>query len=434
MAKASASQREALLDKAKKHLAGGVLHHLMAVPPDVETIFARGEGTRLWDVDGNEYIDYLMGSGPLVIGHSHPEVVDAVQKRVAQGVQFYELSEPLLSLAETITSAVPCAERVKFVNTGTEATFLALRLARAFTGKSKVMKMEGGFHGTNDYAVWGTRNKRPSSQPPYAEPDSLGVPEALRDQVLVAPFNDIETTAALVRKHKDELACVIVEPLQRTIPPAPGFLEGLRQVTRECGVLLVFDEVVTGFRLAWGGAQELWGVVPDLVCLGKVIGGGYPIGAVAGPEEMFRLVTPQAVAENRFVIISGTFSGNPLSATAGLATLAVLKRPGSYERLNANGKRLGDGLKRLSTMLEMPAYVCQTGSVVDIAFTDKTEVRTYRDMWAVDSGKTNRFRLEMMRRGIWSPPGSKMYVSMVHSNEDIGRTLDVAEEAMRAVR
>jgi glutamate-1-semialdehyde 2,1-aminomutase len=404
----------------------------MGLPPDLETVMARGQGSRVWDVDGREYIDYLMGSGPMVIGHAHPEVVAAVQRCVADGVQFYQLTEPLLALAETIVQAVPCAQRVKFVNTGTEATFLALRLARAFTSKPKVLKMEGGFHGTNDYAVWGTRHRR-AFEPPYAECDSLGVPGVLREQVLIAPFNDIETTGEMVRRHKDELAAVIVEPLQRNIPPKKEFLQGLRQVTRECGVLLVFDEVVTGFRLAWGGAQEVWGVVPDLVCLGKAIGGGHPTGAVAGPAELFQTVTPEAVAEGHFVIASGTFSGNPLSATAGLATLGVLRRPGSYDRLNANGKRLGDGLKRLSHILEIPAYVCQTGSVVDILFTDR-EVRTYRDTWSADSAKGTKFRHEMIRRGIWSPPGSKMYVSLVHSNEEIDRTLEVAEAAMRALR
>lgn len=429
----SQSRRESLLAKARRHMAGGLMHHTYPIPTDVNTVFARGAGSRLWDVDGREYIDYLMGSGPMILGHAHPEVVAAVQRRAAEGTQFFQLSEPTIELAETIAGAVPCAERVKFAGTGTEATLLALRLTRAVTGRDKILKFEGGYHGSHDYAVWAIRHRETLDYPRVTRPDSRGVPEALGELVLVAPYNDLETTASIIQRHKDELAAVIVEPFQRSIAPRPGFLHGLRQATKEAGVPLVFDEVVTGFRLAWGGAQERYGVVPDIAALGKAIGGGYPVGAVVGREEMMAPLTVEALRENRHVFYSGTFSGNPLTATAGLATLGVLRRPGAYERLEAAGKRLAHGLRDLCRMLEFPAFVAQEGSVVDVLFTD-VEVKDYRDTLTADAERGTQFRLGLIRRGVWSPPGTKFYVSLAHSDEDIDRTLEAAEGALRELQ
>ncbi len=423
-----------LLDKASRYLAGGVLHHANVglLPDDLTMVVARGRGSHIWDTDGKEYIDYLMGSGPMILGHSHPEVVSAVQSQAAEGSQFYSATEPMLELSGTIVEAVPCADRIKYVGTGNEATLTALRLARAFTGRPKILKMEGAYHGTHDSVAWAGRHKEPFEYP-YGPVDSSGIPDTLREQVLIGPFNDLDTLTSIIEEHRQELAAVMVEPLQRIMPPRPGFLDGLREVTQRNGVLLIFDEVVTGFRLAWGGAQEFFGVVPDMACLGKAIGGGYAVGAIVGREELFQSVTPESLASGETVVIGGTMSGNPITAAAGLATLGVLRQPGIYENLNQRSKKLGDGLKDLSQMLEMPAYVCQVGSVVDVLFTEK-DVKQFRDTWTSDSDKVKRFRLGLMRRGIWAPPGMKMYVSLAHTDEDIDRTLEAAEGSMRDLR
>lgn len=411
------------------------MHHTThgALPRELQPIVARGEGSKFWDVDGKEYIDYVMGSGPLILGHGHPEVVEAVEAQAGIGSQYYNLSEPMIDLAETLVNAVPCAERVKFTGSGNEATMTALKLARAVTGKPKIMKMEGAYHGTHDYTAWGGTHKEPFEYPNPPR-DSRGIPDEIAGLVLAAPFNDIETTARLIEENKDELAAVIVEPVQRNIPPKVEFLEGLREVTSRCGVILIFDEVVTGFRLAWGGGQEYYGVKPDLATLGKIMGGGYPIGAIVGREDLFYPFTPEAASQGEVAMYGGTFSGNPVSMTAGRAALNVLHRPGQYEKLAAMGKRLGDGLKDLSQMLEVPMFVCQEESIVDVMFTDKP-VEGYRDTWSADADLAFRFKTGMIRRGVWTVPGGpKMYVSLVHSEEDIDKTLAVAEESLRDLR
>ena len=424
-----------LMERASQFLAGGTMHHTThgSLPRELQPVVAWGQGSKFWDVDGKEYIDYVMGSGPLVLGHAHPEVVEAVEAQAGIGSQYYNLSEPMIDLAETLVEAVPCAERVKFTGSGNEATMMALRLARAVTGKHKIMKMEGAYHGTHDYTAWGGTHKEPFEYP-YPPRDSRGIPDELAGLVLAAPFNDLETTSRLIEENKDELAAVIVEPVQRNIPPKVEFLEGLREVTSRCGVILIFDEVVTGFRLAWGGGQEYYGVTPDLATLGKIMGGGYPIGAIVGREELFDPFTPEAAARGEVAMYGGTFSGNPVSMAAGRAALNVLRRQGQYERLALMGKRLGDGLKELSQMLEVPMFVCQEESIVDVMFTDK-EVVGYRDTWSVDAEKAYRFKTGMIRRRVWTVPGGpKMYVSLVHSEEDIDRTLAVAEESLRDLR
>ena len=424
-----------LMARASQFLAGGTMHHTThgALPQELQPIVARGEGSRFWDVDGKEYIDYVMGSGPLILGHAHPEVVEAAEKQAAAGSQYYNLSESMIDLAETIVSAVPCGQRIKFAGSGNEATMMALRLARAVTGKPKIMKMEGGYHGTHDYTAWAGTHKEPFEYPRPPR-DSRGIPDALADLVLVAPFNDIETTSRLIERNKNDLAAVIVEPVQRNIPPKVEFLEGLRDVTLRCDVVLIFDEVVTGFRLAWGGGQEYYGVSPDLATMGKVIGGGYPIGAIVGQKDLFYPFTPEAAARGEAAMYGGTFSGNPASMAAGRATLDVLRRPGQYERLATMGKRLGDGLKELGQMLEIPMFVCQEGSIVDVLFTDQP-VTQYRDTWSADADMGKRFKMGLIRRGVWSVPGGpKMYVSLAHSEEDIDHTLAVAEESLRDLR
>ena len=279
--------------KAGRYLAGGTLGNLAE-----DVILARGRGSRVWDVSGHEYIDYLLGSGPMLVGHAHPEVVAAVREQLERGSTFFANNEHAILLAEELSKAMPCAEKVRFCSSGTEATLYAMRLARAVRRRDRILKFEGAYHGMHDYAVMSMSPPAPGAFPtPVA--DSAGIPRAIEATMLVAPFNDLETTAAIVERHRDELAGVIVEPFQRVLPPRPGFLAGLRDLTARHGIPLIFDEVVTSFRFAYGGAQEFYGVTPDLCALGKAVGGGFPLTAVAGREELmahFDLVAGRARA------------------------------------------------------------------------------------------------------------------------------------------
>lgn len=421
-----------LLAKAQRYLAGGVMHHLTALPPEERVVMTRGKGSHIWDSDGREYIDYYLGSASLVLGHSHPEVLEAVRAQQELGTQFFELTPPAVLLAELLVEVVPCAERVKYANSGSEATAAALRIARAHRGKDKILKFEGAYHGTHDWAVWAALHQKPISYP-ASEADSLGVPRALSEYVLVAPYNDLETTRTIIAEHAHELGAVIAEPLLGNVKPKPGFLRGVREVTRAHGIPLIFDEVVSGFRLALGGAQEYYGVVPDMAALGKSLGGGFPIGAIVGGAELMEPVTPTAVAAGRFAMYTGTFSGNPVSCAAAVATIRALKRPGTYERLHAVGQRLADGLREISRRLELPAFVVNEGPMVDLWFTE-TEIASYPDIWTADPALGRKFKLELMHHGVWSPPGLKMFLSLAHSDADIDRTLAVADAAMRVLR
>ena len=271
------SERERhLVERAHAVLPGGSLGNL-----SYDIVIERGEGSRIWDSSGNEYIDYLLGSGPMIVGHSHPEVVEAVREQLSKGVTFFGQNEAAILLAEEIVDAVPCAEKVRFSSTGSEATLYAMRAARAYRRRDKILKFEGGFHGMNDYALMSMGPSEPAEFPAPV-PDSAGIPRSVQDEVLIAPFNDLETTRRIVEQHHDEIGGVIAEPFQRLIPPQPGFLQGLREMTEEFGIPLIFDETVTGFRFAYGGAQEFYGVTPDLCTLGKAVSGGFPAYRLGG--------------------------------------------------------------------------------------------------------------------------------------------------------
>src|SRR5262249_48768223 len=261
-----------------------------------EIVIAAGRAGRVWDVSGNEYVDYLLGSGPMIVGHAHPEVIEVVHQQLAKGTTFFANNAPGICLAAEITKAVPCAEKVRFVSSGSEADLYAMRLARAYTRRDKILKFEGGYHGMSDYGLMSLAPKRAGNFP-QPIPDSAGIPRSVREEILVAPFNDLQTVASLVREHRSELAGVLVEPFQRLIAPQPGFLEGLRKITQENGLLLIFDEVVTGFRFAYGGAQAFYGITPDLCTLGKAIGGGFPLAAIAGRADIMAHFDKGAVAE-----------------------------------------------------------------------------------------------------------------------------------------
>lgn len=420
-----------LVARAAKVLPGASLGSFQ-LPLEQTVVIAEGRGPRLWDMDGNEYIDYVLGSGPMLIGHAHPAVVAAVQQQAAKGSTFYSLNEPIIALSEAIVDAVPCAEAIKFISTGTEATFHALRLARAFTGKQNILKFEGGFHGVHDYALVSAFGMDTTGERRRVV-DSAGIPHAASGTVIVAPYNDAETAREVIAAHAETLAAVIMEPMQRAITPVPGFLEAVREATTEHDVLLIFDEVVTGFRLAYGGAQEYFGVVPDIATYAKAIGGGYPLAAVAGRRDILSLTDPQQRSKGPYAVLGGTLSGNPVAAAAGLATLGELKQPGMHERLFATGNRLREGIMSLGRDLGIPLQVPGVGAVFQVFFTDRP-IHRHEDTLAADAPLARRFAMALLERGIYHAPNTKFYLSTAHTGADIDQTLAVIEDALQTVK
>ena len=418
-----------LLDRARQRLPGGVLG-TARYADDVGFVVKSGRGSKIFDVSGREYIDYVMASGPMVLGHAHPAVVAAVRAQLEGGTTYFMVTEPIIELAEEICRAVPCAEQVRFTSTGSEATFFALRVARTARGRDKVLKFEGGYHGSHDYSMMSSSPRSPKAFPAPV-PDSTGIPRVLEDEVLVAPYNDLATVEGIVATHADELAAVIVEPFQRLIPPQPGFLPGLREITRRHGVLLVFDEVVTGFRLAYGGAQEYYGVVPDIACVGKIVGGGFPLAAVCASAELMQPFDPGQDGKGDFISQSGTLNGNPIAAVAGLATLAELRRPGAFEKLHGTGRRLMAGLAALCEKSGLPAQVVGEPVVFDVLFTD-VPVTDYRSLQKADGRLARAFTTELIRRGVVKNT-QKMYMSLAHDEADVARTLEACEDALKTL-
>ncbi len=419
-----------LLDKADRYLAGGCLGSFR-MPDEVATVIQRGSGCRLYDTGGREYIDYVLGSGPLILGHAHPAVVEAVQRQVALGSTFYALNEPVIRLAERIVEASPCGESIRFTSSGTEGTFSALRMARAFTGREKILKFEGGWHGAHDYAQQSTTPPRPTDGP-LPVPDCHGIPKAVGQSVLVAPFNDSGAAEELIASYADDLAAVIVEPFQRALRPEPGFLVAIRQASTAHGIILIFDEVVTGFRIAWGGAQERYGVVPDVAVYGKTISGGYPMAAICGRADVLACADPRRKGIAPYTFVSGTTNGNPVSAVAGLATLDILETDGVYKRLYEIPARLKHGLESLGASEGLPLQVLGEGPVLQPYFAD-LEIRNYADTLKADAGAAQQFSIEMIKRGIFFNPRGKLYFSLAHTEADIDHTLEVAETALKRV-
>jgi glutamate-1-semialdehyde 2,1-aminomutase len=416
----------AVVEKAKRVLPGGTFGNYAA-----EVVIREGKAGRVWDENGKEYVDFLLGSGPMLVGHAHPEVNAAVQEQIQKGTTFFANNRKGIELAEAIVEAVPCAEQVRFVSSGSEADLYAMRAARAYTRRDKILKFEGGYHGMSDYSLMSLAPKR-SGNFPMPVPDSAGIPKNVRDDMIVAPFNDAEVVAGLVREHKDELAGVIVEPFQRIIPPAPGFLAALRKITADNGVPLIFDEVVTGFRLAYGGAQEYYGVEPDLCTLGKVIGGGFPLAAIAGREEIMAHFDKAKVGDENFLIQIGTLSGNPVAAAAGLATMEILRRPGAYEQIHATGRELMAALGGLLQRAGIPAQITGEPPLFDVVFTDQP-IRDYRSTLSGDAELMRRFNALLRERGILKGE-SKYYISLAHTPEDVRFTIAAWEDAIKALK
>jgi glutamate-1-semialdehyde 2,1-aminomutase len=422
---------EGLLQKADRYLTGGCLGSFR-MPDEVATVFHRGEGSKIYDVTGREYIDFVLGSGPMILGHAHPKVVTAVQEQVARGSTFYGLNEPIIHLAERVVEASPCGEAIRFTSSGTEGTFSALRMARAFTGKEKILKFEGGWHGAHDYAQQSTTPPEPTDSP-APRPDSHGIPKAVGQTVLISPFNDPDTATDLISSYAGDLAAVIVEPFQRALRPEPGFLDALREAATANGVLLIFDEVVTGFRIAWGGAQERYGVIPDIAVYGKTISGGYPLAAICGRADVLACADPRLKGKGPYTFVSGTTNGNPISATAGMATIEILAEDGVYDHLYKIPGRLKEGLEAIGRELGLPLKLIGEGPVLQPFFYEG-EIKTYADTLKADGNAARQLGIEMIKRDIFFNINGKLYLSLAHTEQDIDHTLEVAKEALKHVK
>ena len=396
---------------------------------DHAIIIARGEGSHVWDEDGGEYIDYLIGSGPMLVGHGHPEVLEAVLQQLPQGMTFFANNARGIELADAICEAVPCCEQVRFVTSGGEADMYALRLARAFTGKTKILKFEGGYHGMSAEAQMSLAPNRQVNFP-QAVPDSAGIPASVRDEMLIAPFNDLAAVETLLSEH-DDIAAIIVEPLQRIIPPQPGFLAGLRALCDAHHVLLIFDEIVTGFRLAYGGAQERYGVTPDICTLGKIIGGGFPLAALGASREIMKHFDKAVVGGDKWLMQLGTLSGNPVASVAGLKTMEILRRPGQYEALRKTGKRLQDMQSEKLHKAGIAHQIVGDETLFDVLFTQNS-CTDYRSTKHAEAERAGLYNLTLRQNGILKSP-SKLYPSLAITDADLDQTDEAVTAAVKAL-
>ncbi len=421
---------EELLHDLEEFLPGGIVYR-STQDKAVRTIFSHGRGSRLWDVDGNEYIDYILGSAPMILGHAHPDVTKALHERIENGTQFMQPTDVMLKHAKKVVSAISGAQKIKYTGTGSEAVFIALRLARGYTGKSKILKFEGAFHGTCDYVSFSTIPTQ-NLDFPKPEPDTQGIPKGVEDTVLVAPYNDADYATQVIKDNKDDLAAVILCPQTLHIPAEQQFIDAVRSATKEHGVLFILDEVVTGFRVAWGGAQSYYGVNPDLTILGKALGGGIGIGCLVGPDEIMQYLDPSKKSTGEYVQGSGTFTGNPLATTAGLAALNVLEKPGTYESLYLMADRLSSNLEKICESLEVPTVISKQGPTVDLKFSDNP-IKDYRSSLKKDNDLHDDMAVELMKRGIFSH-GTSFYISTVHTKEEIDETSNIFEQSLRQIR
>ena len=429
MARRSDAEKR-LLEKARRYLPGGNGGNL-ALPTELDFLASRGQGSRIFDVSGNEYVDWLMGSGPMILGHAHPAVTEAVIKAVEGGSTFFATNDKAVELAEEMVNAIPCAEQVRFTTSGTDACFNAMRACRAFTGKEKVLKFEGGFHGTSDYALM-SLTPPPSVEYPQAQASSGGIPKAIEDLMLIAPYNDLATTETIIKAHLEDIAAVIVEPVQRVIAPQPGFLQGLRDLTKRHNIPLIFDEVVTSFRLAYGGAQEFYGVTPDICTVGKIMGGGYPLAAVTGRADILSVYDRSASDNDTYVNQIGTLNGNPVACAAGLATLEVMREPATYTKIHGAGAAIRNALVDICQQNGVPVQSCGEDAIFDVYFSEQP-ISNYRDTLSADSAMMTRFNTGLLERGILKG-AQKYYPSAVHSDNDVEKTIQTIQEVVPLIR
>ena len=424
------SKSEALFTEAQKYIPGGVnspvrsFRSVGGTPPFI----ARGQSARVWDVDGNEYIDYLGSWGPLVLGHSHPAVVEAIKKSAESGTSFGAPVEQEVELAKIICDQLPSVESVRLVSSGTEACMSAIRLARAFTNRDKIIKFAGCYHGHAD----GLLVKAGSGALTHGIPTSAGVPESYASETLVADYNNIESVDKFFTANPKSIAAVIIEPVagnMGVIPPSPGFLEGLRTITKNNGSLLIFDEVITGFRVGPSGAQGLFGITPDITTMGKIIGGGLPVGAYGGRKDIMEMVAPLGAMYQ-----AGTLSGNPLAVSAGIATLTELQKPGVFKKLEEMAERLTEGLTKAFQSAEIPSSINRVGSMFTGFFNDGP-VTTLEDAEGSDTEMYGRYFHAMQEKGVYIAPSQfeAGFVSTAHTEADIDATVTKASEALRTL-
>ena len=401
------------IERAKEVLPAGGFGNF-----DPGIIIARGQGSHVWDEAENRYIDYLIGSGPMLLGHGHPEVLEAVFEQLPQGMTFFATNSRGIELADAICEAVACCQQVRFVTSGGEADMYAIRLARAYTGKDKILKFEGGYHGMSAEAQM---SLAPTAEVnfPQAVADSAGIPQSVPDEMLIAPFNELDAVASLLDEH-DDVAAIIVEPLQRIIPPLPGFLAGLRKLCDKHGVLLIFDEIVTGFRLSYGGAQERYGVVPDICTLGKIIGGGFPLAALGAPAEIMQHFDKAIVGTDKWLMQLGTLSGNPVASVAGIKTMEILRRPGQYEKLRQIGKRLQTMQSDYLNKAGIAHQIVGDETLFDVLFT-KDSCTDYRNTKHNQPELAALYNQTLREQGILKSP-SKLYPSLAISEADLCKT------------
>ena len=420
-----------LFEEAQQHLVGGVDSPVRAfkavggTPP----FMARGKGSRIYDEDGNEYIDYVCSWGPLILGHGHPQVVAALKQAIERGISFGASTVLETTLARIISAAIPSIEIIRFVNSGTEATMTALRLARAYTGRERIIKFAGGYHGHSD----GLLAKAGSGLITLGIPDSPGVPVSYAQNTLIAQYNDIESVDQMFQHYSGEIAAVIIEPIganMGVIPPQPDFLDNLRRLTSEYGSLLIFDEVITGFRVAYGGAQVLLGITPDLTCLGKIIGGGLPVGAYGGRRDIMEMIAPVGS-----VYQAGTLSGNPLVMTAGIETLKVLSQPGIYEHLETTASQLETGIAEAAKEVIINIRISRIASLLTVFFATEP-VFDYESTKQANTALFARFFHRLLSNGIYWPPSQfeAAFISLAHSDDDIQTTINIIAEALKALR
>jgi glutamate-1-semialdehyde 2,1-aminomutase len=420
------SRSKKLFTEAQKYLPGGVDSPVRAFKAvGGEPLFIkRGCGSKIYDADGNEFIDYVCSWGPLILGHAYPQVVEAVCRAAEGGTSFGAPTELEIKLAKMICEAMPSIEKIRFVSSGTEATMSALRLARAFTKRDKILKFDGCYHGHSD----GLLVKAGSGVATLGLPDSPGVPRGYAENTLVASYNNLCEVEEIFDQHQD-IAAVIIEPVAANmgvVAPHPMFLEGLRAITEANGALLIFDEVITGFRMAYGGAQELYGIKPDLTCLGKIIGGGLPVGAYGGRDEIMSMVAPSGGMYQ-----AGTLSGNPLAMSAGIATLEALKRGGAYKELERKSRRLEEGITRAAEACGTTVATARIGSLLTVFFTANLPA-DYESAKGSNTKRFARFFNALLDRGIYWPPSQfeAAFVSLAHSDDDIETTVAAIAEAM----
>ncbi len=416
-------------DEAKQYIPGGVNSPVRAFKSvGLTPIYVdHGKGSRIYDIDGNSFIDYVCSWGPLIMGHAHPEVVKALQETAVKGTSFGAPTLLETEMAKTVVERVHSVDIVRMVNSGTEATMSAIRLARGYTGRSKILKFEGSYHGHADSLLI----KAGSGVATLGLPDSPGVPEGVAMNTITVPYNDLESTQLAFERYGHEIAAVIVEPIagnMGVVPPLPGFLEGLRKVTSEYGTLLIFDEVMTGFRVNRGCAQGLFGITPDITCFGKVIGGGLPVGAYGGKREIMEQIAPTGP-----IYQAGTLSGNPLAMASGLTTLKLLT-PEVYDRLEQLGARLEAGLKRNAEEVGIPLTINRVGSMVCPFFTEGPVIN-FETAKTSDTDRFRRYFAHMVGQGISVPPSQfeGMFVSAAHSEQDIDDTIEGHRNALKAL-